>query len=175
MNKYDNGKIYKVIDNINGNIYYGSTTQTLHKRLIQHKSKYLKYLENFESWRSVNQIIMSDNYKIELCENYPCKSNDELTNRENYYIEHFENINLLRANKKNANRKLAREYYHKNKEYVKKRGNKYYYDNKKYIQERSQKIEKCNYCKILISHANLLRHQKEACKLCPFSKKYIIT
>jgi Uri superfamily endonuclease len=38
MNKYNNGKIYKIIDNTNGNVYYGSTVQTLGERLSRHIS-----------------------------------------------------------------------------------------------------------------------------------------
>ena len=41
MNKYNNGKIYKIIDNTNDNIYIGSTTEPiLSRRMAQHKSQY---------------------------------------------------------------------------------------------------------------------------------------
>ena len=29
MNRYSEGKIYKIVDNTNGNVYYGSTARTL--------------------------------------------------------------------------------------------------------------------------------------------------
>ncbi len=48
MNKYQNGKIYKLIDNTNGNEYYGSTIVNLNKRQIQHKTHNKKYLKKKE-------------------------------------------------------------------------------------------------------------------------------
>mgnify|MGYP003655890956 CR=1 FL=1 len=37
MDKYQRGKIYKIIDNTNGDIYIGSTIQSLANRKSQHK------------------------------------------------------------------------------------------------------------------------------------------
>ncbi|RZJ99361.1 MAG: hypothetical protein EOO43_26640 [Flavobacterium sp.] len=46
MVNYADGKIYKIIDNTNGNIYIGSTAEpTLARRLAKHKSDYKRYLE----------------------------------------------------------------------------------------------------------------------------------
>ena len=38
MNKYNKGKIYKIVDNTNGNVYIGSTIQTLSQRLGGHET-----------------------------------------------------------------------------------------------------------------------------------------
>ncbi len=42
-NKYENGKIYKIVDNTNGDIYIGSTIQTLKKDYmpIRHHLDYI--------------------------------------------------------------------------------------------------------------------------------------
>jgi len=42
MVKYENSKIYKIIDNTNGNIYIGSTVKTLSLRIAQHRASYVK-------------------------------------------------------------------------------------------------------------------------------------
>ena len=40
MNKYETGKIYKIVDNTSDMIYVGSTCQTLEQRLQRHESDY---------------------------------------------------------------------------------------------------------------------------------------
>jgi len=85
--KYDNGKIYKLIDNTNGNVYIGSTVQTLSKRKSQHKEEKNKCMSKF--------IIANGDYDIMLIENYPCKSKKQLLSRERYYIENNECINQV--------------------------------------------------------------------------------
>ena len=39
---YKKGKIYKIVNTENNNIYYGSTIQPLHKRLNEHRNKHVK-------------------------------------------------------------------------------------------------------------------------------------
>ena len=86
MNKYERGKIYKIVDNTNTNIYIGSTTQTLKERLSKHK--------NNLNCRS-REIINNGDYDIVLIENYPCESKKELETRERYFIESMDCINLI--------------------------------------------------------------------------------
>ena len=45
-NKYQNGKIYKIVCNISGKIYVGSTIKPLEIRLSGHKANYNSYLKN---------------------------------------------------------------------------------------------------------------------------------
>tara|TARA_R100001594_G_scaffold3518_7_gene13131 strand:+ start:881 stop:1279 length:399 start_codon:yes stop_codon:yes gene_type:complete len=81
-------KIYKIIDNTNGNIYIGQTQKSLYTRLHNHTSSYLQYLNNKrEGICSSFKIIKNGDYKIELIE----KTNDK--NRERYWIENTECIN----------------------------------------------------------------------------------
>jgi len=84
-NKYKNGKIYKIVDNTNGNIYVGSTIQPLNIRLNQHR----------RPCRNVSrEIIKNGDYKIELIKNFPCKSKYELEEEEKKYILENECINI---------------------------------------------------------------------------------
>ena len=43
--RYTNGKIYKLISNVTGDVYYGSTIKSLKHRLSKHKSLYKIYLQ----------------------------------------------------------------------------------------------------------------------------------
>tara|TARA_Y100001963_G_C6410297_1_gene278094 strand:- start:40 stop:429 length:390 start_codon:yes stop_codon:yes gene_type:complete len=72
-------KIYKLIDNTNGNIYIGMTTN-LRRRLSQHKNKDNDCLSR--------KIIANGDYRIELIE-----ETDDKT-RERYWIENTECINI---------------------------------------------------------------------------------
>ena len=47
MPDYSLGKVYKIVDNTNQDVYIGSTCQpTLAQRLSQHKKDYNKYLKD---------------------------------------------------------------------------------------------------------------------------------
>ena len=73
-------KIYKIIDNTNGNIYIGLTIRTLKERLNHHKHQ-LDCVSR--------DIIKNGDYKIELIEETTDKS------RERYWIENTECINKV--------------------------------------------------------------------------------
>ena len=66
MNKYENGKIYRLVCNITNQNYYGSTTQPLHKRLYEHKSHYKKYLNDNIKYYTSYKIIEGGNFDIIL-------------------------------------------------------------------------------------------------------------
>ena len=73
-------KIYRIVDNTNGNIYIGKTKQTLKARLKQHESKRSKSV-------SSRDIIKNGDYRIELIE-----ETDDI-NRERHWILNTECIN----------------------------------------------------------------------------------
>jgi predicted GIY-YIG superfamily endonuclease len=88
MPNYQNGKIYKIVDNTNDNVYIGSTTLKPSQRLVQHRSGYKSYCKNtkLSNVKSFD-IIKNKDYDIVLMENYPCSTKEELHARERYYIE----------------------------------------------------------------------------------------
>lgn len=85
MPDYSKGKIYKIYSNSVDLVYYGSTTQSLKDRLSGH--------EHSDGCSSKKIITTTNDYKIELVENYPCSSKYELELRESYYIENNKCIN----------------------------------------------------------------------------------
>ena len=89
--KYQKGNIYMITDVAYQERYYGSTIEPLTKIMIHHKHKFfhLDY-EDKPFFRSVNYIFDKfgfENCKIELVENFPCNSKEELTKREGFYIQ----------------------------------------------------------------------------------------
>ena len=131
-------KIYRIIDNTNGNIYIGKTTQTLKERLRGH----IRHLDC-----AASEIIKNGDYKIELIE----ETYD--TSRERYWVENTECINRAipgRTDKeyREANKERMKQYLEDNKEYIKlqraeygrknreliiKKGREYYDKNRKKI------------------------------------------
>lgn len=77
---YEKGKIYVLVHD--GNIIYvGSTCQTLANRLAQHRRAVKNNNLNMPLLRYMNDVGIN-NVKIELYENFPCGSRDELIRRE---------------------------------------------------------------------------------------------
>ncbi len=116
MVNYKFGKIYKLIDNTNGNVYVGSTAETtLARRLSGHRGKckafYMKgqgnYVKSFD-------IINNNDYKIILIEEYPCESKDQLLQREQQWMDKIDCINQVRANGHDR-KKCVKKYDDKNK------------------------------------------------------------
>lgn len=136
MNKYQEGKIYKIESN--GLIYYGSTIQKLYNRISHHKG-----LKN----NTMSKLLFDtgNEIKISIVELYPCNNKKELLFREREWIENNECINKVKpiVSKEEAittKQKWTEEHREQKKEY-----DKIYREKKKdYI---SQKIIcGCNGC-----------------------------
>ena len=102
-------KIYRVVDNTNGNVYIGITINRLCDRLAQHKC-----YKNCIS----RDIINNGDYEIILIE-----ETDDKT-RERYWIENTECIN------ERIPGRTKKEYYQDNIEKTKKYKKQWYQDNK---------------------------------------------
>jgi len=105
MPDYSKGKIYKIIDNTNGNIYIGSSTQTLSRRLDGHRGHYKHYLNNTGRYCKSFDIIKNNDYRIILIENVSCNNIDELHKKEQEFIDKFDCINTQKAYQSKQNRK----------------------------------------------------------------------
>ena len=79
------GKIYKIINDINAEIYIGSTKSTLAKRLYQHKNRSIKN-PNQKIYNFINEIGWT-HVRIILIENIDYTVKDELYSREQYHID----------------------------------------------------------------------------------------
>ena len=84
-NKYSKGKIYKLVNSVNDNIYVGSTILTLAQRKAAHKTDAKRALKR-PVCKQLNDIGWT-NVDIVLIENYPCSSMEELTARERKWID----------------------------------------------------------------------------------------
>jgi hypothetical protein len=145
MPNYQLGKIYKVVNDVNGICYIGSTAQpTLAHRMSCHRSRHKdKKNKTYEKWGDIADC------KIVLIENYPCNSKDELCARERYYIENTSCVNKIipgqthkewcEKNKEHLSER-KKEWREKNKEHIK----KYNEDNKDKLFEQRKKYREIN-------------------------------
>ena len=134
MSKYQRSIIYKIFDNTNGNVYYGSTYNLLRVRMQGHKDDAKIDTKNGAS----KQIILNGNYSYSMVEPYPCNSKQELHTRERYWIENFDCVNKkvpTRTKKEhyNDNKQLWKDREANNKEYLKEYRAEYRTKNKEEI------------------------------------------
>jgi hypothetical protein len=149
--KYQNGKIYKIINDIDQLIYVGSTIQTLNSRFTDHKcvSKLCPERKLYQHFAKLG----IEHFKIILIKNYPCAGKTELAiEEERYKIMLNAQLNMIRAHQ-TAEQK--REQENKSK-------NLYYQNNRAKYNERL-------FCKICgktyirnnkTQHCRSTRHQK---------------
>ena len=129
--KLKNGKIYKIVDNSNDNIYIGSTCDSLKYRLSKHKCDYKRYLKGiFNNVKSFD-IIKNDNFSIELIENCDIKTKQELLiARERYYIQNNECLNKnIPGRYDKGYQQYQKDYYNDNKDKINKSHKDYYIEN----------------------------------------------
>ena len=111
------GKIYKIVDNTNENIYIGSTCKTLKERLSHHKNNYKAYLKGLYANNTSFDIIKNNDFTIKLLEACNIKTKLELLEREKYYIENNECLN------KQMPGRTKKEYREKNNDKINKKIN----------------------------------------------------
>jgi len=154
MDKYRNGKIYKLIDLDSDKVYIGSTIRTLEYRLTAHKSSYNLCISN----------TFKDPYIQLLC-NYPCKSNRALEKEEQRYIDMYDCVNKQKSfQTKEEKDKYQKQYYLEHEEELKEYKKKYDIINKEKHKQRNNQQFTCE-CGGKYIYGNKIRHMK--------SKKHI--
>ena len=142
INKYQNGKIYKIWSLECDEIYVGSTCSALYKRMSKHRRtcKIGVKNPNCKLYQEMKRIG-EDAFKIELIENYSCTCIDELLRREGYWIRELNaTLNMRIAGRK------QQEYYNEHIEEIKEYRQKYRIDhednikatNKRYYQQNRE-------------------------------------
>ena len=111
MPDYQNGKIYKLVNDENDDIYYGSTSAIkLSKRFGDHKRSYKRYLNGKGHFYTSFNILKYPSCKIILVEDFPCKSKYELEARERYYIEKYKCVNKIKPSNKISSYETGKIY-----------------------------------------------------------------
>ena len=154
MNRYNEGKIYKIVDVAYTKCYVGSTRETLSQRMARHREKYNSYIKGkgkFTTSFNLFDEFGVDNCKIELIENYPCQNKDELRRKEGHFIKNTDCVNKLIAGRtdkeyRQDNREKILEQKREDYEQNKQRWKDYYEANKEQIIARQQTLVECPVC-----------------------------
>jgi len=175
MPDYSKGKIYKLVSEVNDEVYVGSTTKNyLCERLNDHKQRYKLYkIGKKITHYTAFDMLSNGSVKIVLIENYPCNSKDALLQREDYYInklidEGYNVVNKRLKNFQTKDEKIAytKEYYQKNKKKmnaqtkINKRRWRSKPKNKVKEQQKAKAKEVCKVCGVLCRKYGMSKHRK---------------
>ena len=132
MPDYSKGNIYRIVCNITGKQYIGSTTSTLSKRLSEHKRCYTHFLKKQGNYKCMTsyKIIEGNNFNIiQIVEEVNCKNKEDLLKKERFYIEKFDCVNKIYP------LRTRKEYYINNESDIKEYQKRYKEDNKDKLKE----------------------------------------
>jgi len=185
MPDFSKSKVYKIVCNVTGLVYIGSTTQTLSQRLQDHIRNYRRYLNGKTHYVLSFKIIENNNYEIILNEDCSCERKEQLHARERYWIENTECVNMViptrttkewrddnkekmdkyfkeyRECNKEKNKEVCKEYRKNNLEYRKECDKEYYLKNKEKIQKQRKEHLQNNKEKINKHRRELYQINKE--------------
>ena len=128
MSEFSKERIYKILSTIIDDVYVGSTCQPLTKRLYEHKKTIGKQTYENNKFYCKMQELGSDNFYIDLVENYPCSTREELRAREGEWIRKISTLNKLIAGRDSKGycddnaemlRQKTKEYKAEHKEHYK--------------------------------------------------------
>lgn len=143
MPKFKNGKIYKMTNRIDDQIYVGSTCQYLKYRLCGHKCKAKD--GNSSKLYHLMRTYGIENFEIVLIESYECENLKELRRREQYYIDLLKpTLNTMKALIEDEERaRVQREYMQKysknNRETINEQHRIYFQQNKELVYKHQKK------------------------------------
>jgi hypothetical protein len=148
MPDYSNGKIYKIVCNITGDVYVGSTCEPiLARRLAGHVKSYKCWLNGKGNNMTSYKIIATGNYDIVLIEFFPCNTKDQLHARESHYTQTIQCVNMIKN--QGLLIELGRIDYNK----------QYSVDHKEQIKKHNSTVFICE-CGCSYTRHNKLRHER---------------
>ena len=122
---YSKGQIYKIWSPSTDLTYYGSTTQPLSKRMVEHRSNAKKFDEGKRTYKmSSYHVLEAGDARILRIERFPCIDKFDLETREAFYIKNNECVNKFVPQRTKA------EYYVDNKEMISEWHRTHYINNK---------------------------------------------
>ena len=177
MTDYSKAKIYKIYsDEVNSQVYYGSTIRELQARTTAHRCDYRSYLKGDSGYCYC--YVLFDKYglkkcKIELIENYPCNDKSALLKREGEFIRRNECVNKniagrtreqYRQDTNEQRRQRSKIYYRDNREKCLERGKKWRENNPEYNKKYRQDTKERDRQRKKIYYQNNREKERERCK-----------
>ena len=149
---YSNGRIYVIRNNINDDVYVGSTTQPLSKRMAKHRSEISSNkLPLYEKFREFGV----GNFYIELLKEYPCENSEQLQAEEGKWIREMGTLN------RKISGRTIREWHEDHKEEQSDKKKQYREEHKQEIKEWKKKHYEENKEEILAKQKEDYENNKE--------------
>ena len=162
---FTKGKIYKITNDYNDDVYIGSTCDRLVKRFIKHKADAKQEkCKNRPLYKLINEVGFQ-RFRIQLIEDFPCNDKYELRQREGHYIRELsKNLNKNIAGRnlnqyKEDNKEKIKNYYKDNKDKNKEKIKNYYEENKEQILKKQKEKINC-VCGSCFQKGDLSKHNK---------------
>jgi len=163
MPDYSKAKIYKLVCNVTGMVYIGSTCKkTLAIRLSGHVRHYKRWLDGKHHYVSSFDILKEGDYKIVLIEDYPCERKDQLYARECYWTNEIVCVNKCKNQGKKirlGEKEYRRQNHQENIVTRNEQSRMYYEKNKESINTKRRKTYTCE-CGSSLTIYNKKRHIK---------------
>ena len=109
MTDYSRAKIYKITNTFDNYIYVGSTTDTLRSRFWKHTHEQ-RHSRSGSKLHTKMRELGNACFQIELIEEYPCETKQQLREREGEWIKNIGTLN------ETISGRTAQAYYEENKE-----------------------------------------------------------
>ncbi len=162
MLDFQKGKIYKITNDYNDDVYVGSTCDTLVKRFSSHKrGRTSEVLKHKPLYKLMNEIGY-ERFRIQLIEECPCDDKYQLRQREAYYIRKLATLNKLISFATETEKLETKRIYASSEErkLVHKEESKIFYQkHKEQILEKNKEIIMC-VCGCELRKRDMARHEK---------------
>ena len=141
---YQNVKVYKILNTVDDDCYVGSTTQPLSKRMAVHRRNMTAVAKHDRLLYIRMRLLGVDNFYIELIEDFPCETVEQLRKREGHFIREMGTLNHIIAGRTKKDwtlenhdhkKELDRTIYMKNHEAELAKRKEYLENNKEQISE----------------------------------------
>jgi hypothetical protein len=163
MSDYSNGKIYKIVCNITGDVYIGSTCEPiLARRLVGHVHGYKRYLTGKGNNMTSFKIIANGDYSIVLIELFPCDTKDQLHARERHYTQTIQCVNRIKNQGlfiKLGKKEYDKQYNEQHKEHILEHIKKYNLANNERIKKYNNTVLICQ-CGCSYTRKHKVRHER---------------
>ena len=167
---FSKGKIYKITNDYNDDVYVGSTCDTLGRRFTRHKADMKQEKrKNYKLYQLMNEIGF-ERFRIQLIIDYPCEDQYQLSQKEGEYIRLMGTLNKqiagrtqkeYRETNKNKIKEVKQEWYENNLDKIKEVKKGWYETNKEKLFKKIKcgcgcEVPKCH----LNRHMNSQKHNK---------------
>jgi hypothetical protein len=164
---YKNGKIYCIRNSINDEVYVGSTTQPLSKRMVKHRCS-AKTMPNKMKITMHMEELGFENFYIELVEEFPCENKEQLNRKEGEWIRKIGTLNSKIPGRTPTERRIdnadkLKQYAERNREHILQIKRDYH--NKHREEERAKARERYHANKIeILAKAKEWKTTKNECE-----------